>query len=117
VKVWRWGSKEWKDVDEGIRRKVVATVEGCMIAVYEIKKGAKVPMHNHPEMQMGVIIEGKGMFRTGGGDVTLVKGDSYSLDSGEYHEFEALEDCIVVDLFIPAREDFKKEVKEPDIEA
>ena len=68
MKVWRWEGKEWSLVDDGIRRKVVATVDDCMVAVYEIKRGCKVPMHSHPEKQMGVVVEGRGVFRTVNGE-------------------------------------------------
>ena len=115
LKVWRDSRKEWNILSEKVRRKVVATDSECMIAVYSLGKGARVPMHNHPEKQMGIIIEGRGVFRTKNGEAILEKGDSYILEPNEHHEFEALEDSIVIDLFLPARSDFKEEMKEPDL--
>ena len=115
MKVWRGAGKEWKQAAEGVKRLVAATVDECMIAVYEIKQGSGVPMHSHPEKQMGVMIQGKGRFTTRSGEVTLERGDSYVIESNEEHAFEALEDCLVVDLFLPSRRDFKEEVREPDV--
>ena len=105
MRVWR-GGHEWKEVGEGIRRKVLATSGSCMVVLYFLKKGSLVPMHNHEEEQFGLVIEGEIIFRTERGEVRLGKGESYHLSAWEKHSAEAVEDSLVIDIFVPARREF-----------
>ncbi len=116
MKVWRAASKDWHVVGEGVRRKVLGTSKDCMVVLYEIKAGASVPMHSHPEEQLGIIIDGKGVFTTERGEIEVVGGDSYVIESNERHAFTAKQDCLVVDVFVPPRKDFADEVSQADEE-
>ena len=114
VRVWRkseWIESRFKDVE----MLPLAWDEGCLLSLFRFKPGAVVPVHNHPEAQYGVVLEGRGVFMDDEGRETRVEeGDSYAIKSNERHGFKALTDVIVLDIFVPAREDYKKFAREPD---
>ena len=114
MKVWK-GEQEWKEVGNGVMRKVLATSGNCMVVLYMLRKGSVVPMHNHEEEQFGLVIEGEVLFRTEKGEAKLGRGASYHIPPWEKHSAEAVEDSLVIDIFVPSRKDFMPEIKEADI--
>ncbi|MFX1297590.1 MAG: cupin domain-containing protein, partial [Promethearchaeota archaeon] len=70
-------------------------------------KDAELPMHSHPHTQMGYIVKGKLEFHIYGKKYILKVGDSYLAPSNIEHGAKVIEDCIVIDVFNPARDDYK----------
>lgn len=92
---------------DGIFRKTMEYTDDAMICHFTMKKGAKVPLHNHHASQMGYIISGRVRFIQENDNGFIAKsGCSYSFDSFEYHGAEVLEDSELIECFSPARTEY-----------
>jgi quercetin dioxygenase-like cupin family protein len=78
-----------------------------MLCYFTLKKNSEIPIHSHKEHQIGYVLSGKLKFLTDNGEFIVVKGDSYLFDSNERHGAKILEDSEVIDIFSPARNDYK----------
>ncbi len=76
------------------------------IARFEIRKGAAVPEHSHPNEQIATIQSGSVRFTVGGETVILRAGESLSIPPNVPHSAEALEDSTAVETFSPPRRDW-----------
>jgi quercetin dioxygenase-like cupin family protein len=92
---------------KGIYRKTMLYNDKLMLCHFTLKKEAKLPLHNHKEHQIGYVIKGKLRFITENGEFIANKGDCYIFQSNEKHGAIILEDTEVIDVFNPAREDYK----------
>lgn len=112
-----WLEGEWDEPFHGVRRRILAHDSNIMLMLVKIAPGASVPMHNHFNLQAGVILRGELLFRTERGERVLREGDSYRVEPWEFHgvmnvgEVEA----IALDVFHPPREDYAKVAKRPDL--
>ncbi|MFX1313613.1 MAG: cupin domain-containing protein [Promethearchaeota archaeon] len=100
-------SVEFIKVFEGIYRKTLAYNSNIMLCYFLLEKNAEVPLHSHKEHQVGYIIKGTIKFLTENGEFIAREGDSYIFDSNVKHGAIILEDSDVIDIFSPAREDYK----------
>ena len=72
----------------------------------EIKKGTKMPEHNHMHEQITYIIEGQLDMVIGGKPCSLTAGMYYIIPSNVPHGAFAVTDCKLIDVFNPTREDY-----------
>ena len=91
----------------GIYRRTLAYNQDGMLCHFRMEKGSKVPLHNHIHSQIGFVISGKLKFFTETSEFIASEGDSYVFSSLEKHGAEILEDSVVVEIFIPMREEYK----------
>jgi len=80
-----------------------------MLAHVYLKKGAIVPRHQHINEQITYILEGALRFHVGDGEgeVVIVRaGEVLCIPSNVWHQAEALEDTLDVDVFSPPRQDW-----------
>ena len=101
-----------KDVEEiealdGIYRKTLSYNENLMLCHFYLEKGSEVPLHSHLQHQVGYVIRGKLKFFTEQKEFIAQEGDSYIFNSNEKHGAHILEDSEVIDVFNPARNDYK----------
>ncbi len=106
MKIVRERDIDWKAVEEGIRMKVLSYGENLMMTMVKFKKGTTAPMHSHPHEQISYILEGKFVYRIGGEEKIMERGDSVYVPSNAKHNVTALEDGIILDVFTPIRRDF-----------
>lgn len=99
---------EWENVDNGVRRKILAYDKDMMLVYLEFKKGAVGYLHKHPHKQIGYIVSGSFEVTLNGEKKVLKAGDVYFTQPNEEHGVLALEDSILTDTFTPYREDFIK---------
>ncbi|MHA1248856.1 MAG: cupin domain-containing protein [Candidatus Helarchaeota archaeon] len=92
---------------EGIFRKTLVYDDNLMMIQFKLLKGAELPLHSHPHQQMGYIISGKLEFYVDNKTIILEAGDSYLVKSNIKHGAKVLETSIVIDVFRPARDDYK----------
>ena len=93
---------------EGISRKTLTYNDSVMLCFFDLKKGAEIPLHDHDAHQIGYVVSGKIQFITETrGEFLAQEGDSYVFDSWEKHGAKILETAQVVEVFSPAREDYK----------
>ncbi len=96
-------------ISEGITRQWFHGAKGQM-AYFHLKKGAHIPMHNHPNEQITYILKGKVKINT------IDKGQrkTYIISAGQVivfpenvsHEFFALENTLDLDVHVPVRQDW-----------
>ena len=97
---------EWKVVGDGVRRKILAFDKDILLAVFEFKKGAIGSVHHHPHKQVGYVVKGSFEVTINGEKKILKQGDSYLTLPDIEHGVLALDDCVLIDVFTPCREDF-----------
>ncbi len=73
----------------------------------ELKAGSNVPMHQHVHEQTTYIMEGQLDMVIGGENYSLTAGMYHVIPSNMPHSAVAKMDCKVIDVFSPAREDYK----------
>ena len=90
----------------GVTRTTLAFNDQAMLCHFNLKKGAKIPLHDHPPAQIGFIISGRMRF-LGANEFEVGAGDSYVIDPSVQHGGEALEDSVFVEVFTPSRDEYK----------
>ena len=100
--------EEMTTPEPGLRRQVMSYSPAMMLVRHTMTKGWVGSRHSHPHEQMVYIVSGRirfeypdGTFEVGPGDCFLVPGDVE-------HQASALEDCEVLDIFTPMREDYAR---------
>jgi len=94
-------------VINGIFRKTLVNNPDIMMVFFRLEKGAELPLHSHPHLQIGYIISGKLEFYVNGKSEILKSGDSYLVERNIEHGAKVLEDTYVIDIFQPSRDDYK----------
>ena len=77
--------------------------ENLTIAYTDMKAGAEVPLHHHPEEAMDIILEGILEMQVGEQTDTLTHGMISIVPSNIPHRAKATTDCRVVTIFYPKR--------------
>jgi quercetin dioxygenase-like cupin family protein len=100
----------WKDVEHEelsplIGREMVVG-DKIMLARVFLKKGAHVPLHQHPNEQVTYILEGALKFSIDGKEIVVGAGEVLCIPSNMPHEAWAVEDTLDLDIFDPPREDW-----------
>ncbi len=93
-------------IAEGIHMRAV-TAESLTVAHVKIAAGSLLPEHSHPNEQVVNVMEGELEMVVDGQTHNLTRGKVLVLPSNVIHSGRASTDCLVVDVFHPAREDFK----------
>lgn len=77
------------------------------IAFWEVEAGASVPEHSHANEQVMHVLEGEFKFTVGGSTNIYRRGDIVVIDPHVPHSGTAITACSLLDIFSPAREDYK----------
>jgi quercetin dioxygenase-like cupin family protein len=104
----RWDDIPRERVTDLLERKLI-TGDGIMLAHVFLKEGCIVPKHQHTNEQYTYILEGALRFRLGDDgaeEVTVRAGEVLHIPSNVWHEAEALEDTLDMDIFNPPRADW-----------
>ena len=72
-----------------------------------LEAGARLPSHAHLHEQWSHLVEGELEFELDGEKQILTRGMSVYIPSDVSHSASALTKCVVIDTFLPVREDFK----------
>ncbi len=96
----------WVDAAPGIRRKVLCFDDGIMLVRFIFEAGAVGAAHSHPHAQCSVIESGVFDVTIDGKTKRLAAGDSYLVAPNLVHGAVAVEPGVIVDTFVPMREDF-----------
>jgi quercetin dioxygenase-like cupin family protein len=92
--------------EPGLRRQVMSYSPAMMLVRHTMTKGWVGTRHSHPHEQMVYIVTGRIRFESPTGTIEAAPGDSFLVPSGVEHQASALEDCEVLDIFTPMREDY-----------
>lgn len=93
---------------DGVFRTTLSYGDEAMLCHFNAKRGATIPLHNHPAVQSGFLIKGKVKFQRGEGEDHFLAepGSSYFFGPNEYHGAEILEDSEFVEVFSPMRPEY-----------
>jgi quercetin dioxygenase-like cupin family protein len=92
--------------EPGMRRQVLAYNQNAMLVRHHLLKGWKGASHSHPHEQLVYLLTGSIEFNAGGETILMRAGDSVAVGGDVAHWATALEDSEVLDIFVPAREDY-----------
>jgi quercetin dioxygenase-like cupin family protein len=73
------------------------------------EKGSTLGLHQHPHEQITVMLEGRMEMKIGDETVMLESGMIQVIPSNVPHSAIAHEDCKLIDVFNPVREDYRSE--------
>ena len=112
-----WINRVWDELFPGVYRSILAHNLSTMLMLVRMLPGAVVPRHNHPHLQAGIVLRGSLLFKTERSERVLREGDSYLIDPWEQHEVINMgtEEALALDIFNPAREDYAKAARKPDL--
>jgi quercetin dioxygenase-like cupin family protein len=105
---FRWTDVPPEAVSESILRQVVSG-DALMLSKLQMKKGATVSTHTHPNEQFTYILEGKVRFNYGENlenEVIVGAGELLHLPANVPHNAVCLEDAVDLDIFTPLRKDW-----------
>lgn len=82
--------------------------EEMMMVLNVTPPGHAMPLHSHPQEQMGMVYGGKAKLRIGEEERIFQEGDFYCIPANVPHSDTAIGDepFIMLDIFHPVREDF-----------
>ena len=103
------------DVAQGMARELAPGLttrifpgEHAMLSVVSIEPGHRGTMHQHPEEQWGVCLDGSAVRFQGEEAIEVRKGDFWRTPGGVPHTMQAgPEGCTVLDIFAPPREAYR----------
>lgn len=96
----------YRELVPGVEMKTLAYGERTSFTEVTFKKGSIIPIHNHMHEQTGYLIKGKLLFNINGEEKIAEPGDSWNIASNVKHSAEALEDCVVIEVFSPVRQEY-----------
>ena len=108
VRFFRWDDMPKETVTSEISRRLI-TGDRMMLAHVYLAKGSIVPQHSHENEQLTYILEGALHFWIGADrseEIIVRAGEVLHIPSNVWHEAEALEDTLDVDIFDPPRQDW-----------
>lgn len=85
--------------------------DGAMLNLLEFAPRARVPVHDHPHEQLGYVLEGELALEIDGVEHELRPGDAYRIAGGTPHAAWSEGPCVVLDVFQPVRDDYRKRVQ------
>ncbi|OGU57017.1 MAG: cupin [Ignavibacteria bacterium RBG_13_36_8] len=91
---------------EGVHFKSLVYGTNTSLHEFKLDKGSKIPMHSHPHEQTGYLVSGKMNFLFKDKTILTELGDSWSIPGGEEHGVDVIEDCVVIEIFSPVREEY-----------
>ncbi len=95
-----------KEIVAGIRGRFVHT-DNMTVGHIAIAAGAVLPAHAHPHEQVTNLLEGEFEMTLDGETRVLTPGDAAVIPSNAPHSGKALSDCRLIDVFQPARDDYR----------
>jgi quercetin dioxygenase-like cupin family protein len=95
-----------KVLAEGIAGRYVHG-ESLSFGLVHLEKGSTVKIHHHIHEQITYMVEGEMEMEIGTEKVHLKAGNYFVIPSNVPHGAVALTECKVIDVFSPAREEYK----------
>jgi quercetin dioxygenase-like cupin family protein len=99
-------SSNYKDLLPGISMKTLAYGENSLLCEFQLKRGANIPAHQHPQEQSGYLVRGSLRFFGDEGETVVETGHSWNFKGGVVHGAEALVDSVAIEVFSPVRQDY-----------
>ncbi len=91
----------------GVTIKTLTDGDRMMLLEVQIAAGAVRAMHRHPHGQTGRLLSGRLRFEIDKETYDLEPGDAWIIPADVPHEATGIEECVVVEVFSPPREDYR----------
>ena len=105
--LYSWKTLEQEQLNPRIGRKAIFS-DNMTVARLELQKDAVVPEHSHVNEQITIVESGALKFLMGGVEQIVRAGDVLTIPPHVPHGVEVLEDSVVLDVFSPARDDWRR---------
>lgn len=92
----------------------MASMENMLFSHWTVEKGASLPAHHHIHEQISILIEGKFEFTLAGKTEIIEPGMVVMIPSDAIHSGRAIEDCVIIDIFSPIRQDYVEMMDEAE---
>jgi quercetin dioxygenase-like cupin family protein len=99
-------SADYKELVPGVFMKTLTHGENSLLCEFQIKKGAIIPAHQHPQEQTGYLVHGSLRFFGDEGETIVEPGYSWNFKGGVIHGAMALVDTVAIEVFSPIRQDY-----------
>ncbi len=97
---------EEREIVPGFFGRFVHT-DDTTVAHWRVVKDAAIPMHSHVSEQIANLIEGRFEFNVDGDKKSIIPGEVVVIPSNVKHGGRALTDCRIIEVFNPARDDYR----------
>ena len=104
--IYKKSDAEYKELAQGVSRKTLTYGEKALLSEFRLAKGGILPVHSHPQEQIGYLVSGKIVLNFEGQDHEFGPGDSWCIAGDAVHSGKILEDAVAVEVFAPVREDY-----------
>ena len=93
--------------EPGLRRQVMAESAPMMLVRHRMEPGWVGAAHSHPHEQLIYVMSGEIALVVDGETYTLRAGDSVMVPGGVVHQASAAVESEVLDVFTPARDEYR----------
>jgi quercetin dioxygenase-like cupin family protein len=97
----------FKTLKTGLQYKTLVNEAKTHMVKVLANKGA-ILEHSHPHEQTGYLLKGHFKLTLNGEVYDILSGDAWAIPGNTWHKVEIIEDCIIVEVFTPPREDYLK---------
>lgn len=97
---------EEKEIIKGFFGKMIHT-DNMTVAHFRVLAGSELPEHHHVHEQVTNVLSGELEMTVGGETHVCKAGEVIVIPSNVPHSARAITDCRLVDVFQPAREDYR----------
>ena len=98
---------------QGVYMSLVGDGEDMTFIKIRIDPNSILPLHAHPNEQIGTCLEGTGWMTSNGVQYEINQGDTWTIPSGEEHMFKAGDTQIkIIEVWSPPREDYRTQAKQ-----
>lgn len=105
--LYKWNEMPKELLSATLARQVIHGEQTTIARIY-LQKDAVVPRHHHHNEQITTLESGQLRFVFDDQEVVLHAGESLVIAPNAPHEVIALEDSVALDVFSPAREDWRR---------
>jgi quercetin dioxygenase-like cupin family protein len=112
MQVHNWQRVESEQLNPLYTRQVIHSDTMTVVRVH-FKKGCEVAEHSHPNEQVSMIEQGALKFVMGGVEQVVRPGGVVRIAPNLLHSVQAIEDCVMVEVFSPRRQDWIDSAQTP----
>jgi quercetin dioxygenase-like cupin family protein len=105
MQVHNWQGIEKEQLNPLYARQVIHSDTMTVVRVH-FKKGCEVAEHSHPNEQVSMVEQGALNFVIGGVEQVVRSGGVVRIAPNLSHSVQAIEDCVMVEVFSPRRQDW-----------
>jgi quercetin dioxygenase-like cupin family protein len=101
-------ARNFVPISQGISMKTLVYGELTLMTEVVLTKNTIMPIHHHPYEQTGFMISGRLNLHIDKDVYEIKPGDSWMIPRHIQHYVETIEDSMILEIFAPPREDYRK---------